>query len=143
MKKDKNEKHLSPFSKKTAEDITQYKEYEEHTQILQLGEHVSCKIRLQKTIFPDRESETGIDIRKFLDNKYPFRNGKQGILIEKDKWLSFVEKIIAFTVSVYGEQVFYTDEPEPQKVQQIPSVQKVTQKPPAGLPKRNPVDHLF
>jgi hypothetical protein len=122
MKKEKDKK-LSPFSKKTTENITQYKEFKEHTQVIELGDHVSCMIRLQKTIFPDKDSEIGVDIRKFLNGKYPFKGGKQGILIEKDKWLKFMQKAIDFTVSVFGKEVFYYDEPQPAP-QQLPSPQK-------------------
>lgn len=121
VKKDKNVKKLSPFSERQAEDITQYLEDKKHTQVMELGDHVSCKIRLQTTIFPDRESEIGVDIRKFLNDKYPFRGGRQGILIEKDKWLEFMQKATDFTISVYGADVFYSDEPQatPSKQQQV------------------------
>lgn len=114
MKKDKkakNEKKLSPFSKKTLDGMKQYKEHTKHTQSIELGERVSCKIRLQETIFGDRPPEIGVDVRKWLDDKYPFRGGIQGILISKDRWLEFMQKATDFTISVFGKEVFYSDEP--------------------------------
>jgi hypothetical protein len=108
------------LSKRQIKEMTQYTEHTEHTQILKLGKDVECKIRLQTTLAPGKGETTGVDVRKFMHN-YPLQGGRQGILIAAEKWLSFVEKIIAFTVSVYGEEVFYSDEPQPvKKVEQLP-----------------------
>lgn len=136
MKKDKkakNEKQLSPFSKKKIEEMKQYKEHTKHTQVMELGEHVSLKIRLQETIFADREAEIGVDVRKWLNDKYPFKGGIQGILISKDKWLEFMQKATEFTMSVFGKEIFY-NEPQSAPIQHeqvvvksktsIPSIQK-------------------
>jgi hypothetical protein len=115
------------FSERQKKEMTQYTEHAEHTQTLKLGENVECRIRLQTTLAPGKDAETCVDIRKFL-NDYPFKGGRQGILISQEKWLSFVEKIIAFTVSVYGEEVFYTDEPQPETVAPSVSILKQVEK---------------
>lgn len=115
-KKNKDKRKLSPISKATVENMTQYKESVKHTHMIPLGEHVSLKIRKQKTIFADREAETGIDIRKFLNNKYPFKGGKQGILIPERAWAPFVQAVIDFTQSAYPE-IFY-DEQQPAQQQE-------------------------
>jgi hypothetical protein len=120
------------FSERQKQEMTQYKEYSEHTQIIKLGKDVECRIRLQETLAPGKDIEIGIDIRKFLHD-YPFRGGRQGILISKEKWLEFVEKIIGFTISIWGEEVFYTDEPQPEPIQQPQWMKKNVEQPPKKM----------
>ncbi len=109
---DRDLNKLSPLSKTKLAEMTQYNEFSEHTQVIKLGENISCKIRLMETISAEG-CEVGMDIRKFLNGKYPFKGGKQGILIPKGKWLAFVQKIIDFSISIYGENVFYFEDPSP------------------------------
>lgn len=104
----------NPLSKKQLNNMIEFKDIEEHTKVINIGEHISCKIRLQETIYPDKKPDINVDIRKFLNGKYPFKGGKQGIAIPKDKWLSFVQAVIDFTENVFGAQVFQQDDPEPQ-----------------------------
>jgi hypothetical protein len=53
--------------------------------------------------------------------------GIHSIWYEKDKWLEFIQKAINFTVSVYGEDAFYSDEPQPapSPTQQVSSIAHV------------------
>lgn len=110
--KDKDKK-LNPIGNKALRNINQFKEHTKHTQVIALGKNIDIKIRLQETIYPDKEPVIGVDIRKFLQGKFPFKGGHQGILIPKDKFLDFLQKAIEFTVSVYGKEVFYSGESQP------------------------------
>ena len=102
------------LSKSQLSSMVEFKEIEEHTKVIKLGENISCKIRLQETIYPDKKTDVNVDIRKFLHGKYPFRQGKQGLALPKDKWLQFMQQAVDFTADVFGKEVFYSDEPEPQ-----------------------------
>ena len=102
------------LSKNQLSSMIEFKDIEEYTKVIKLGEHISCKIRLQETVYPDKKPDINVDIRKFLNGKYPFKGGKQGIAIPKDKWLEFLQQVIDFTTDVFGKDVFYSEEPEPQ-----------------------------
>ncbi len=97
-----NELRGKRLSQNQIQEMTQYKEHEEFTQTLKLGEHVDCRIRLQETISPEGK-ELGVDVRKFL-NGYPMRGGRQGILIPAEKWLPLLQKEILFTIDAAQEE---------------------------------------
>jgi len=132
--KNKKEKKYSPISKKASYEMTQFRESPKHTQIIPLGEHISCKIRKMKTIYTDKEAEIGIDIRKFLNDKYPFKEGKQGLTLPESCWPDFVQKVIDFSQSAYPE-MFYD---EPQLEPQFQQVKNPEQPKVEAKPKKSP-----
>ena len=85
-----NELRSKRLSQNQLQEMTQYKEHSEYTQVIKMGANVECKIRLQETISPEGK-ELGVDIRKFL-NGYPMKGGRQGILISAEKFLPFLQK---------------------------------------------------
>lgn len=116
MKKKINEKKYSAISKRALEEMTQFRESTKHTQSIPLGEHISIKIRKMKTIHTDKEADINVDLRKFLNNKYPFKYGRQGISIPYEKWSEFVQAIIDFSMSACPE--IFDEAPQPVQSQE-------------------------
>ena len=114
--KDKIDRELrrKKLSKNQLSSMVEFKDIGEYTKAIDIGEHISVKIRLQETIYPDKKPDINVDIRKFLNAKYPFKGGKQGIAIPKDKWLDFIQEAINFTAEVFGADIFCLSETEPQ-----------------------------
>lgn len=102
-------KGMRPLSQSKLKELTEYKVDENYTREIPVSERISYKIRKTKVISPEGNNE-GVDLRRFV-NTYP---SKQGCMIPLDKWLSFMQEAINFTVDIYGVEVFCRDEPEPQ-----------------------------
>ncbi len=102
-------KGMRPISQSKLKEMTEYIVDEKYTREIPVSERVSYKIRKTKVISPEGNNE-GVDIRRFI-KMYPSR---QGCMIPLDKWLTFIQQAIDFTTDVFGKEVFYSDEPEPQ-----------------------------